>query len=452
MAASSSTICSCWHGICCARAPRRADRLHERYTHILLDEFQDTDPIQIELAILIAASVQGEPPSAWHELDVDEGRLFFVGDPKQSIYRFRRADIGLFLEARDRFGPNESWARLTTNFRTVEPILAWINAFFTESMADEQPNAQPKYEPLSSWREPYVGVDHRPMLLGGPHPDPKVKAGALREAEATDVARVIADIRSGPDRWPVHDSQAGDWRPARLSDITILVPTRTSLPYLREALEGEDIPYRLATGTLVYDTQEVRDAIAAVRAIDDSSDQLSLVAALRSPLYACSDVDLFTFRAAGGRWDIRRDVPDSVPADHPVRLAFEHLHSLWDQRWWLSPAALLERLLRERHAFLLGLGDPRPTEVWRRLRFLIDQARAFEEANGGDLRAFVDWAELQGADSARVHEPLLPETDDDSVQILTIHGAKGLEFPITILSGMTTQPGSARQRREPRVG
>ena len=82
------------------------DRLHERYTHILLDEFQDTDPIQIELAILIAASVQGDPPTAWHELEVDEGRLFFVGDPKQSIYRFRRADIGLFLEARDRFGPN----------------------------------------------------------------------------------------------------------------------------------------------------------------------------------------------------------------------------------------------------------------------------------------------------------------------------------------------------------
>ena len=128
-----------------------------------------------------------------------------------------------------------------------------------------------------------------------------------------------------------------------------------------------------------------------------------------------------------------------------MRKAIEHLHSLWDERWWLTPAALLERLLRERHAFLLGLGDPRPTEVWRRLRFLIDQARAFEEANGGDLRAFVEWAELQGADSARVHEPLLPETDDEAVQILTIHGAKGLEFPITILSGMTTQPGNARQ-------
>jgi ATP-dependent exoDNAse (exonuclease V) beta subunit len=421
------------------------NRLHERYTHILLDEFQDTDPIQIELAILIAASVQGDPPEAWHDLAVDEGRLFFVGDPKQSIYRFRRADIGLFLEARDRFGPEGSWQRLTTNFRTVAGVLEWVNAFFTDSMAEESAGRQPRYEPLDAWRDAHPSADHRPVLLGGPHPDPKVRAGELREAEAADVARAVADVRDHPDRWPVYDTREDQWRPARLSDVTILLPTRTSLTYLREALDLAELPYRLATGTLVYDTQEVRDALAAVRAIDDPTDRLSLVAALRSPLYACSDVDLFTFRDAGGRWDLRREPPESVPPDHPVRKAYEHLRSLWAERWWLSPAVLLDRLLRERRAFLLALGDPRPAEVWRRLRFLVDQARAFEEANGGGLRAFVEWAALQAADSARVHEPLLPETDDDAVRILTIHGAKGLEFPITILSGMTTQPGGARR-------
>ena len=85
------------------------------------------------------------------------------------------------------------------------------------------------------------------------------------------------------------------------------------------------------------------------------------------------------------------------------------------------------------------LGDPRPAEVWRRLRFLLDQARSFEESSGGDLRAFLEWAALQSADGARVHEPLLPETDDDALQIITVHGSKGLEFPITILSGLTTK-------------
>lgn len=497
--------------------------LHERYTHILLDEFQDTDPIQIELAMRIAASITGGEGAPWQELDVDDGRLFFVGDPKQSIYRFRRADIELFLHARDRFGPDGTWARLTTNFRTVAPVLDWVNAYFSSVMAQEQAGKQPRYEPLSPWRDPSPEGDHRPVLLGGPHPDPKVKAGELRAVEAGSVAALAADVRDRPDAWPVHDDATGGWRPAALRDITILVPTRTSVPYLRAALEDRGIPYRLATGTLVYDTQEVRDALAALRAVDDPTDELALVAALRSPLYACSDVDLFTFRRAGGRWDYRRDpvrrdgsgspgdaggvaaepstplvpptaapsepaaptgtveqvpprqlgfdlgdapVPapvtapvdptgdrpdqdaaepvDALTDDHPVVVAMAHLRSLWEQRWWQTPSAMLERLLRERRAFLLGFGDPRPTEVWRRLRFLVDQARAFEEAGGGDLRAFLEWAALQGVDGAKVHEPLLPETDDDALQILTIHGAKGLEFPITVLSGMTTRTASPR--------
>ena len=490
--------------------------LHERYTHILLDEFQDTDPIQIELAMRIAASITGGEGAPWQELDVDDGRLFFVGDPKQSIYRFRRADIELFLHARDRFGPDGTWARLTTNFRTVAPVLDWVNAYFSSVMAQEQAGKQPRYEPLSPWRDPSPGGDHRPVLLGGPHADPKVKAGELRTIEAASVAALVADVGARPEAWPVHDDATDEWRPAQLRDVTILVPTRTSVPYLRAALEDRGIPYRLATGTLVYDTQEVRDALAALRAVDDPTNELALVAALRSPLYACSDVDLFTFRRAGGRWDYRRDpvprdgagtpggvgvaagepseslvpptaappepadgaaaldlvppqqlgfdlgeatVPVEVPVpvpvpvpgpvdaltdDHPVVAAMAHLRSLWEQRWWQTPSAMLERLLRERRAFLLGFGDPRPTEVWRRLRFLVDQARAFEEAGGGDLRAFLEWAALQGVDGAKVHEPLLPETDDDALQILTIHGAKGLEFPIAVLSGMTTRTASPR--------
>ena len=426
------------------RSEQARGRLHERFAHLLLDEFQDTDPIQIELAMLIAASVRGELPEHWSELQVDDGRLFFVGDPKQSIYRFRRADIGLFLAARRRFEGDGRVLQLVTNFRTVAPILDWVNSLFDHVMDEELEGRQPRYEALSAHRPADSGADHRPVLLGGTHPDPKVKAEPLREAEARSVAAAIAQMREHPEQWPVQDRRAGGWRPARLSDVAILVPARTSVPYLRAELEAADLPYRLATGTLVYDTQEVRDALSALRAVDDPTDELSLVAALRSPLYACSDVDLFTYRQAGGQWNLRREPPDSVSDEHPVRLALAHLRSLWEQRWWLGPAAMLDRLVRERQAHLLAFGDPRPKEVWHRLRFLLDQARAFEEAGGGGLRAFVDWAELQGADGARVHEPLLPETDDDAVRILTVHGSKGLEFPITILSGMTTKPGRRR--------
>ncbi len=416
--------------------------LHRRYTHLLLDEFQDTDPIQIELALRIAASVSSGDET-WQSLDVEAGRLFFVGDPKQSIYRFRRADIGLFLEARERFGPGGTYARLTTNFRTVEPILDWINVLFTQLMGRGEADRQPAYERLIAHRRADSGADHRPLLLGGPHPDPKVKAAELRELEAADVAAVVADIIANPDAWPIGDGNGG-WRPAELSDVAVLVPTRTSLPFLRASFDDEGISYRLSTGTLVYATQEVTDVLAALRAVDDPTDALSLVAALRSPLYACADTDLFTYVAAGGHWDLRSTPPENIAEDHPVRVAFAHLRSLWDERWWLTPSMLLDRLMRDRAAAMLGFGSTRPADVWRRLRFLLDHARSFEESVGGDLRAFLDWAVLQGADLARVHEPLLPETDDDAVRIMTIHGSKGLEFPITILSGMTTKLDARR--------
>ena len=418
--------------------------LHERYRHLLLDEFQDTDPIQIELAVLIASGVGAGAIGSWSELAVPPGRLFFVGDPKQSIYRFRRADIGLFLAARSRFGPDDTHERLVTNFRTVAPILDWVNAYFGDVMAIEDEGKQAAYQALVAARAADSGADHRPVLLGGPHDDARLLAGALREREAASVADAVSRIVERPQDWPVHDELIGAWRPARLSDITILVPTRTSLPYLRDALERAGISYRLATGTLVYDTQEIRDLLAVLTVIDDPTDQLSLVAALRSPLFACSDVDLFTFHRDGGRWNLRVEPPDTVATDHPVRVALADLRELWLQRWWLTPSQLISAIYERRRAMLLAFGDRRPREVWRRLRFFLDQARQFEEAQaGGGLRAFLEWAGLQGADGARVHEPLLPETDDDALRIMTIHGAKGLEFPITILSGLTTQPGNA---------
>ncbi|HSL57648.1 MAG TPA: UvrD-helicase domain-containing protein [Acidimicrobiales bacterium] len=428
--------------------PAARAALHRRYTTLLLDEFQDTDPIQIELAVLIAASIgasgddpAGGPDLDWRAVPVDPGRLFFVGDPKQSIYRFRRADIELFLAARDHFG-GEGLVSLTANFRTVPEVIAWVNHVFGRLMVDEVPGQQPRYEPLSAHRASADGGDHRPVLLGGPHQG--LRAAELRAREADDVAAAIASVRDHPHRWLVHDDdgsggRADGFRPARLSDVCVLVPTRTSLPDLTRALDARGLPYRLATGTLVYDTQEVRDALSALRAIDDPADELSLVAALRSPLYACADTDLFTYRTAGGRWDLRADPPDGLVADHPVVAALAHLRGLWAERWWIRPSELLDRLLVERRAAIVALGHGRPAEVWGRLRFLVDQARVFEASVGGGLRPFLDWTELQSSDTAQVHEPLLPELDDDAVRILTIHGAKGLEFPITVLSGMSTQ-------------
>ena len=424
------------------RSPAARRALHERYTHIVIDEFQDTDPIQVELVTLIATDVEDVGDRAWTELDVPPGRLCFVGDPKQSIYRFRRAEVALFRAACERFAPSGEPVSLVQNFRTVPTVLRWINHVFAALMQGGPPDQQPPYEPLVAARREGEGGDHRVVLLGGPH-DETHRAEALRGLEAADVVRAIRSMILDGDRWLVDDD--GEWRPPRFDDIVILVPSRLSLPALEYALREADIPYRAEASTLVFDTQEVREPLIALQAIDDPSDEIAIVATLRSTLFGCGDDDLLEFVTAGGRWDYRVSAPPLLPADHPVVESLAYLRRCHDQRLWLEPSELLERVLRECRAFELALLHRRPRDVWRRLRFIVEQARQFVEANRGGLRAFLSWAELQRYEGARVHEPLLPELDDNSVRIMTIHSAKGLEFPITIVSGLTAQRSGRRK-------
>jgi ATP-dependent exoDNAse (exonuclease V) beta subunit len=413
-------------------SPVARANLAARYRVLMLDEFQDTDPIQIELALLLAGSVTGPFTGKWEELHAEEGRLFMVGDPKQSIYRFRRADIDLFHAVQERFASGQ--VALTRNFRTVAPIIDAVNGIFSERM-DGSDRAQATYSPLVPHRT--GPADHRPAVFGGPSTR---KAGELRTDEANDVASIVAAIRDDPGAWPVFDRTTEEWRPPKLRDITVLLPTRTSLRQLSDALDAQQIPFRADTGTLVYETQEVRDLLVTLRAVDDPSDQVALVAALRSPLYACGDDDLFRWKHGGGAFDIRSGWPEELD-DSPVATAFRHLRTLADLRWGDEPSRLLQRLIDDRRAFVLPASGRRPRDTWRRLRYLVDQARAFAESDGGDLRAWLKWTSLQGLDGSKAHEPMLPELDDDAVQIMTIHGSKGLEFPITIVSGLTTDLG-----------
>ena len=406
--------------------------LRERYQRLLIDEFQDTDPIQVELAALLGCDHPDAGDAPWAELDPDPGGLFFVGDPKQSIYRFRGADIATFLEARDWTDRQERGRieGLTTNFRSVKPIIDWVNDVFGR-MIQPSPGSQPEYAPLDSVRAP-VPQGPAVTVLGAQAMEIPGRAYAqeLRRREARSVAQAVGAILR--DRWQVDGGEPAEpaTRPARLGDIAILIPSRTSLGDLEDALETAAIAYRAEASSLVYNTREVRDVLAAVQAVADPTDQLALVAALRSSLYGCGDDDLAHWRlACGGRFSLVGPQPDSCPADHPVAEGIAHLAELHRAKRWTSPPALIDRLVRERGAFETAVAGGRPRDVWRRLRFVIDQARAWADAGGTNLRSYLEWARLQGADNARVTETVLPETDDDSVRILTVHGPRAWSSP-----------------------
>jgi ATP-dependent exoDNAse (exonuclease V) beta subunit len=423
--------------------PRHGTRvrseLRDRYRFLLIDEFQDTDPLQLDIAEALA-----RPPGEQH---VEPGRLFFVGDPKQSIYRFRRADINVYLRTPGRVGAQQ--VSLTTNFRSHAAVLAWVNAVFGRLIRAVEVDgvaAQPAYQALAPVRT--TELDGPPVVLLGAdvHTDGP-NAEELRAREASDVAAVVRRIRQ--EGWTVAEEDAEDGqpvvRPACFGDIAILIPARTSLAAIEGALDDAGIPHRTEAGALAYATDEARMLLLALRAVDDPSDHLAIVCTLRSPLYGCSDVALYEWIQRGGRWNpfAPRPEPPATGAD-PVGDALADLERRCQERALHTPSELLDRLVRDRRVLESSLAERGARDAWRRIRFVIDHARAWSEAGGVGLRAYLDWAHRQGGQTGRVPEVVLPETDEDAVRIMTIHAAKGLQFKITVVAGLTTEARSGR--------
>ena len=404
--------------------PEVAARIRERYRFLLIDEFQDTDPLQTEIANAIA----GE----------EEGRLFFVGDPKQSIYRFRRADIEQYTAVREQYAGSR--VHLTQNFRSQPGVTDFVNAVFGPLMQDDSSGGQAIWEDLDAYRGPLEGRTAPGVVVVGDEVGALVPA--VRQAEAQGLGQIIADVRES--KWPVLDQIGGAWRPANYSDIAVLVPTRTGLTRLLPELDERNIPYRLESRSLVYHSEDVARLLGILRAIDDPTDEVALVGSLRSPAFACSDEDLLGWREAGGRWDYRAEVPDGVPASHSVAEALRWFRSTAVEQWRLSVSALVERVIRERRLMELAVVDRRPRDRWQRLRFLLDQARSFCDRGGRTLSEFLRWAQHQADEDTRVVESVVPESDHDAVRILTIHAAKGLEFPVVVLAGLNVGPRDVR--------
>jgi len=421
--------------------PEARDAARARFDLFFVDEFQDTDPLQTEIVWRLTSRDPIDFHEPWQDAAPASGRLFIVGDPKQSIYRFRRADLSLYDAVRARF-PEANRLTLATNFRSTRTILGFVNALLLEDFA-HQPGTQPPYVDL-------LPPPHRPeggarvIVAGRTHP-------TIGEARGAEAELAVASIRTAKGQWRV-DGEGG--RLARFADMCVLIPTRVSLPALERAFDAAAIPYRVASGTLVLQTQEVRDLLNCLRAIDDASDQVACVAALRTPAFGCSDRDLLRWREANGRFAYLPSRPDLMSSGDPaigrVAAAMEGLRTYHWRRADLPAPALIERFIEERLLAVHALASPHPHEAMRRLRYVAARAQALAATGRIGLRAFIDWIEdLQREDFRDLDEVfrtdiLLPDEPDpdaeDAVQIRTMHGAKGLEFPVVMLCGL----GNAR--------
>ena len=408
------------------RNERVRGALRQRFARIFIDEFQDTDPMQLEIVCLLGAEEKGGT--------LDKGRLFFVGDPKQSIYRFRGADAEVYEVARQLLVGGET-QRLTTNFRSVPGLIDFVNAVFGELFGDvSDKEAFGAYTPLQPHRSATSSLAPV-LLLGGPSED-RTSASERRARESEEVASTI--IRAVADGWLVEDSSA--LRPARFGDVAVLVPRRTGLAELEDALDAQGVPYRLDSHALVYDSTEVRDLLACLRAVDERADESAIIAALRTPEFACSDVELITYRRAGGEWRLDAEAPEGFAQSRVVR-ALSFLRVLARERFVRGILGTLESIVTSRCVFQLCMGCAHPQDAIRRISFVLAQARAFVEAGGSSISELLAWMDLQAELAVRSVEPSSASFDEDAVRILTIHGAKGLEFPIVVL----TELGGSRQ-------
>ena len=427
--------------------------LSSRYAHIAVDEFQDTDPIQAE--ILFRLCGEGAAGQPWHQRRLRPGQLFVVGDPKQAIYRFRRADIATYMQVRgsieQQFPGNT--LEIFSNFRSAKPILDHVNRCFVEPLSSDR--GQPGFrdlvatviEPCDS--EPSVAV------LPVPPENDSAEVNDLRLWEARAVANVCARLignlgvrgNSGVSR-------------CRPGDIALLAPTGTMLWVYESELENKGIPVTTQAGKGLYRRQETQDFLILVRAIADERDTLAFGALMRGPMVGLTEQELLDIVAALPQQEGSEKLPrfrlwtDPVHVEHSIaRQTLETLQELARRAATDDPydvlTAAVERLrvrplLAQRHARIAE-------RALANVDLMLEMTRSYGVAG---LRTFA--SDLTKAWQQRQREVEgLPDVQDEAVQLITVHSAKGLEWPVVIpintMMAPWGQEGIAQRRSDETV-
>ncbi len=414
-------------------SPAAREHFRDRFTTLIVDEFQDTDPVQAEIVRRLS-SAEPQDEKRWDDLVPRPGALFLVGDPKQSIYRFRRADVETYGATRDRFKAHERLT-LTTNFRSTETILQFVNRV-TEPIFQAGP-ATPwdvSFAPLHPPKSVPSAVPPRVLYLAPPPLDELVAEAESEEGNADGAARgqdaeVLERLEAHAVANLIRERFANGRVP--LSDIAVLVARNETIDTYQEVFRAAGISAALEGGQSFYRREETAAAIAALRCLDDPGDGVATVATLKSFLFAHDDRELLAAAEAGLRFDDWW----TVPRDSPLFASFELLSELHQRRHERPVAETLGALFHRRAARLsLSTGAVvNGAQGLANLSRLLVFARALD-AQGLSFREAVARLSRRLADS--LAEPRAFEEDEAAVRLITVHKAKGLEFRVVILAGL----------------
>lgn len=407
--------------------PAARQRWQEQVRAILVDEFQDTNRRQRDLVQC---------------LNGDQGRLFMVGDAKQSIYRFRGADVTVFRQERERIvASGGRQVDLAVSYRAHRPLVEGLNDLLRPVLGDHA-------DPRRPWVAPFAPLEPHRQAAGAGFDAPHIElhltvgskeSGALQRTADALAGRLIELVSAGPTV-----GGKGAAHPLNWGDVAILCRASTSFAAYEDALERAGVPFLTVSGRGFYGRPEVRDLLNALRALDRPTDDLVLVGLLRSPALALSDEALYrlsqTRQRAGSLWDAlqqfgaRLDPPDGCRAARAVQI----IHKLRRQVGRRSVAGLLKAWLDETDytAALRLAGQPRAA---RNVSKLLADAHNSGLVGVGEFLEYVDGLRDSGAREGEARAAV-----EGAVQIMTVHAAKGLEFPVIAIGDVG---GGARRGR-----
>ncbi|EMA66162.1 UvrD-helicase domain-containing protein [Halorubrum kocurii] len=427
------------------------DRLREDLWYVMVDEFQDTNTRQWQL---VQALTSDSDP-------FDADNVCVVGDIKQSIYRFRDADVTVFDDAADTIhaanttnGSSVCDPALTTNFRTLPETLRGINGLFdcVFGYGDDEPyeavsapliagrDTPTDLDPITEYLPVPVDADLRDRYLSPDHDLTDLPESEPGDIEATAIANRIAELLNDETLVTDHDDDTDDdTRPVTPDDIAVLIRSRSDLKDYERGLRGANLPYTVIKGEGFYDTPEIRAFTALLDALADPTDDIALYAAARSPLCGLTDTQLATAHDPGDTlWTSLQasDDPDvtSVVTDLERWRAYagtDDIPGATADSW----VALADRILEETGYLAAIAADERGTTALANIDKLRDKLREFD-ASGVPSLDRVTTRLTNHAEQARKEPEANDATDATGVRIMTVHEAKGQEYPVVVVPGL----------------
>ena len=414
--------------------PGVRERLKHDYHTMLVDEFQDTDPVQYEI-ILYLAERRGKSAASWREVELDPGKLFIVGDPKQSIYAFRRADIEAFEQVvRKVLQSGGAVHELATNFRSHARVLEVVNAIF-DRLLQRQENVQPPNVPLIVRPNRRGGVT-RPgvelRLVAAGEDEEEFEASAATRIEADQLARWLKEDLLG--RETLTDA-TGRTTPLMPGHVALLFRKLTQAQDYLDALRRHDIHYVTDGEKHFYRRQEVVDLINLLRVIENPHDAIALVGVLRSPLGGVTDQDLVELQARGAldyRGTARLTGWDS-PHTETVRRLYGQLADVARVAPGCSLPEAMDLVFARLPVLELAAASLHGEQAVANLLKVRQMAADLADRPHLTLTGFVELMIARLAEQPEEAESALAEESPEAVRVLTIHKAKGMEFPVVIL-------------------